>query len=123
MRRDVFHAIADPIRREIIQLLSHQPLNLNAIAERFDVSRPAISRHVKILVECGVIFIHALGRERYCEANLRSLAEVSEWVEPYHVFWTGKLDVLEAYLHRTESRRRSNVTHSKSKTRKNKTRN
>jgi DNA-binding transcriptional ArsR family regulator len=122
MRRDVFQAIADPTRRDIIELLAHQPLNLNAIAARFDVSRPAISRHVKILADCGVVIIHELGRERYCEANLRSLAEVSEWVGKYSVFWTGKMDALEAYLHRIEPRR-SNLSHQKSKTRKNKPRN
>ena len=122
MRRDVFQAIADPTRRDIIRLLAYQPLNLNTIAARFDVSRPAISRHVKILSECGVVIIHELGRERYCEANLRSLAEVSEWIEKYRVFWTGKLDPLDAYLQRAESRR-TNLTHSKSKTRKNRTKN
>ena len=70
VRRDVFQAIADPTRREIINLLAHKSLNLNAVAEQFDVSRPAISKHIKILTECGLITISQQGRERYCEAKL-----------------------------------------------------
>ena len=70
MRRDVFQAIADPTRREIIQLLSHQKLNMNAVANRFNMSRPAISKHVKILAECGLVEMEKQGRERYCKARL-----------------------------------------------------
>jgi DNA-binding transcriptional ArsR family regulator len=98
MRRDVFQAIADPTRREIIQLLARQELNLNAVADQFNVSRPAISKHIKILTECGLITIHQRGRERFCEARLKSLREVSEWVERYRVFWTAKFDALEKFL-------------------------
>lgn len=98
MRRDVFQAIADPTRREIINLLAQQPLNLNAVAENFDVSRPAISKHIKILTECGLIVIKQQGRERYCEAQLKKLAEVSDWIEKYRVFWTAKLDALGNFL-------------------------
>src|SRR5579863_1089683 len=90
MRRDVFQAIADPTRREIINLLAHQTLNLNSVAENFDVSRPAISKHIKILTECGLIAIKQEGRERYCEAKLEKLGEVSEWVEVYRKFWNTK---------------------------------
>ena len=75
-RRDVFQAIADPTRREIINLVAYQSLNLNAIAENFEVSRPAISQHIKILTECGLIIIRKQGRERYCEARLQQLSEV-----------------------------------------------
>jgi DNA-binding transcriptional ArsR family regulator len=98
MRRDVFQAIADPTRREIIHMISHKSLNLNAVAENFDVSRPAISKHIKILTECGLITIHQQGRERFCYANLKPLAEVSGWIEQYREFWTSKLDALEEYL-------------------------
>jgi len=97
-RRDVFQAIADPTRREIISLLSFHPMNLNAVAGNFEVSRPAISKHIKILTECGLITIRQEGRERFCEARLDKLNEVSEWVEQYRKFWTEKLDSLEAYL-------------------------
>ncbi len=66
MRRDVLQAIADPTRRDILNLLSAQTLNLNAVAEKFEISRPAISKHVKILETAGFISIRDLGRERYC---------------------------------------------------------
>ena len=102
MRRDVFQAIADPTRREIISMISRESLNLNAIADNFNVSRPAISKHIKILTECGLVVIRQQGRERYCDANLKSLGEVSDWVEQFKVFWTGKLDALEQYLSRDE---------------------
>ena len=98
MRRDVFQAIADPTRREIINMVSHETLNLNSVAEKFHISRPAISKHIKILTECGLIIINQKGRERHCEANLKKLNEVSEWVEQYKVFWNKKLDALENYL-------------------------
>jgi len=98
MRRDVFQAIADPTRRKIIGMLVQQPLNLNAVAENFQVSRPAISKHIKILTECGLVEIKQQGRERYCEAKLDQLNEVSHWVEQYRQFWEQKLDALEKYL-------------------------
>ncbi|HVX50789.1 MAG TPA: metalloregulator ArsR/SmtB family transcription factor [Chitinophagaceae bacterium] len=98
MRRDVFQAIADPTRREIIHLIAKQSLTLNGVADNFDISRPAISRHIKILTECGLIVIKQLGRERYCQANLSSLAQVSGWVEQYRVFWNQKLDALGDFL-------------------------
>lgn len=97
-RRDVFQAIADPTRREIINLLAHQSLNVNAIADKFDVTRQAVSLHVKILKECGLISIRQQGRERYCEAQFDKLNEVSVWVEQYKKFWEHKLDALELYL-------------------------
>jgi DNA-binding transcriptional ArsR family regulator len=97
-RRDVFQAIADPTRREIIGLVVKKPQNLNALAENFNVSRPAISQHVKILTECGLIMIKQVGRERYCEAKLDKLNEVSAWIEQYKQFWEQKLDALGTYL-------------------------
>jgi DNA-binding transcriptional ArsR family regulator len=102
MRRDVFQAIADPTRREIINMIAYQTMPLNSVAEEFDVSRQAISKHIKILMECGLIVIKKQGRERYCEAKLQKLNEVSEFVEQYRAFWTKKLDALEAFLHASE---------------------
>mgnify|MGYP006388395753 CR=1 FL=1 len=98
MRRDVFQAIADPTRRQIIGMIASQSLNLNAIADQFEVSRPAISKHIKILTECGLVVIKKQGRERYCEARLQKLNKVSDWVEQYRQFWDAKLDALEKYL-------------------------
>lgn len=104
MRRDVFQAIADPTRREIISLVARQSLNLNSVAENFDVSRPAISKHIKILTECGLIVIKKQGRERYCEAKLDKLGEVSDWIEEYRKFWESKLDSLENYLQELQTK-------------------
>ena len=98
MRRDVFQAIADPTRRKIIHTLVQKPLNLNSVAENFHISRPAISKHIKILTECGLVIVKQTGRKRYCEINFKSLREVSDWIEQYRVFWTMKLDALEEFL-------------------------
>ncbi|RWW92002.1 ArsR/SmtB family transcription factor [Flavobacterium cerinum] len=98
MRRDVFQAIADPTRREIINMLSHNELNLNAVADNFTISRPAISKHVKILTECGLVIMTRRGRERYCRANLAKLKEVNEWTNRYKEFWNEKLDALGDFL-------------------------
>src|SRR6187402_2910249 len=98
MRRDVFQAIADPTRREIIHLLSKQSLNVNAVADNFDISRPAISRHVRIHTECGLLVIRKEGRERYCQADLRKLKQVADWTERYRDLWSKKLDALEEFL-------------------------
>ena len=98
MRRDVFQAIADPTRREIIHLLAKKPLHLNAIADNFEISRPAISQHIKILIACDLIAVRKEGRERYCEVKFDRLSEVATWVEQYRSFWTNKLDDLDNYL-------------------------
>jgi len=104
-RRDVFQAIADPTRREIINMVAQQRLNLNSVAEQFDMSRQAISLHVKILMECGLVNITQEGRERYCEAKLEGLNEVSAWVEQYKKFWEMKLDSLEDYLSKIQKQK------------------
>jgi DNA-binding transcriptional ArsR family regulator len=106
MRRDVFQAIADPTRREIISMIAHQSLNLNSIADQFHISRPAVSKHIKILTECGLIVIRQHGRERHCEAKLDKLNEVSDWVEQYKKFWTQKLDSLEVYLEELQANKK-----------------
>lgn len=87
MRRDVFQAIADPTRREIIDLLVKRPLRLNELAGHFDVSRPAISKHIKILIECGLIVMKEKGRERYCHAELGNVREVFEWSLQHRKHW------------------------------------
>jgi DNA-binding transcriptional ArsR family regulator len=97
-RRDVFQAIADPTRREIINLVAHKSLNLNAIADNFDISRPAISQQIKILYECGLIEIRRQGRERFVEARLQPLTEVSDWLEPLRKQWSQKFDKLDLLL-------------------------
>jgi DNA-binding transcriptional ArsR family regulator len=98
MSADIFKAIADPRRRTILDLLVHQPLSLKNIAEHFAVSRPAISKHVKILVECGLIEIHQRGRERYCEVQPEMLNEVSGWIEQYQQNWEARYERLDELL-------------------------
>ena len=106
-RRDVFQAIADPTRRQIIGMLAQEPLNLNAIAEKFDVTRQAVSLHVKILTECGLIMIKQQGRERICEAKLDKLSEVSEWIDQYKKYWQQQFNSLDKYLQKVQSKNQS----------------
>jgi DNA-binding transcriptional ArsR family regulator len=97
-RRDVYQAIADPTRRAIINLIAAQPLNMTSIAEKFDVSQQAISLHVKILTDCGLVTMKQRGRERFCEAQLDQLSEVAVWVEQYRQHWESKMDAMEKYI-------------------------
>ncbi|MBN8853769.1 MAG: transcriptional regulator [Sphingobacteriales bacterium 50-39] len=106
-RRDVFQAIADPTRRAIIDIVAKKSVNLNSVAEQFDMSRQAVSLHIKILNECGLITIKQQGRERYCEARLDALNEVSQWVEQYKRYWEGTLDSLENYLNALQRPKRN----------------
>ena len=105
-RRDVFQAIADPTRREIIAMISRQPLNINTLTEKFAMTRQAVSLHIKILEECGLISLKQQGRERYCEARLKKLGEVSQWVEQYKQHFEQKLDSLEKYLDKLQKERK-----------------
>lgn len=98
MRRDVFQAIADPTRREIIGLVSEKSLNVNELADNFNISRPAVSKHLRILRECGLMKIEKKGRERYCHAELDKLGEIALWVHKYRRFWNNSLDRLEELL-------------------------
>jgi DNA-binding transcriptional ArsR family regulator len=106
MRRDIFQAIADPTRRQIISLLADEPLNLNSIAGNFKVTRQAISLHIKILEECGLIEIRTQGRERFCEAQMDKLSEVSAWIDQYRQHWEKKVDSLETYLDKLQKQRK-----------------
>jgi DNA-binding transcriptional ArsR family regulator len=106
MRRDVFQAIADPTRRAISGMIALQSMNINAVAGNFDVSRTAIYKHIKILTECGLVSVKQQGRERYCEARLEKLHEVSDWVEQYRQFWIGSFDSLDNYLQQIQSKKK-----------------
>ncbi len=109
-RRDVFQAIADPTRREIINLIAQQPQNLNSISANFEMSRQAISLHMKILEECGLVEIRQQGNNRFCKAKLEKLSEVHEWTEQYRALWTKRFHSLRNYL---EKEKRNNVHTSK----------
>lgn len=97
-RRDVFQALADPNRRKILGLLAKQRLTLNGVADKFRISRPAVSRHIKILRECGLVDVVPRGRERYCEVRFDKLDEVSDWVEQYRRIWEQRFDRLDELL-------------------------
>jgi DNA-binding transcriptional ArsR family regulator len=107
MRRDVFHAIADPNRRAIISLLANQKLTLSGVAKHFPISRPAVSKHIKILTESGLVVIRRQGRERYCEAHLEKLEEVSEWVEKNRKIWGQRFDRLDEYLNELKQKEKN----------------
>ena len=98
IRRDVFQAIADPTRRNILGMLVKEAQNVNSIAEQFDMTRQAVSLHVKILSECGVISIRKEGRERYCALEPQKLAEVNDWLQPFKKMWESRFDKLDKLL-------------------------
>lgn len=98
MRRDVFQAIADPNRRAILSLLADKRMTLNGVAENFRISRPAVSRHIRILKECGLVVVIPQGRERYVEARFDKLNEVTDWVEKYRQVWEARFNRLDDLL-------------------------
>ncbi len=108
MRRDVFQAIADPVRREIIELLADETLTVNTVAQKFDVSRPAISKHLKILKECGIITINKQGRERFCQIQPKNLIPAFLWIEQYRNLWEDRLDSFENYLTKLQTKNKEN---------------
>lgn len=83
MRQDIFHAIADATRREILELLTGKPLNINTLTAHFEVSRTAVYKHLKVLEGCGLVVITPQGRERFCEARFSVLTEVTEWANAF----------------------------------------
>jgi DNA-binding transcriptional ArsR family regulator len=95
---DAFQAIADPSRRQILRLLSKNSLSINALAENFDMSRPAVSKHIKILEYSGFVSIEDKGRERYCALKQDGFNELQEWIDFYDKFWGSKLKKLEIIL-------------------------
>jgi DNA-binding transcriptional ArsR family regulator len=99
-RFDAFQVIADPSRRQILQLLSKDSLTINALAENFDMSRPAVSKHIKVLYNGGFISIQNIGRERYCVLKQDGFNELQEWIDYFDDFWNSKLKKLETLLNK-----------------------
>jgi len=98
---DIFKAIADPTRRQILMSLAKRPENVNAISEKFNMSRPAVSKHIKILKESNLVRIETDSvdtRQRNCYVQLEALQEVSEYLKRLEEFWNIKLDGLEQFL-------------------------
>ncbi len=95
---DAFQVIADPSRRQILQLLSKDSLTINALAENFEMSRPAVSKHIKILNNAGFISIQNIGRERYCILKQDGFNELQEWIDHFDKFWVSTLKKLQTLL-------------------------
>ena len=95
---DVFQVIADPSRRQMMQLLSKDSMTINSLAENFDMSRPAVSKHLKIMYNAGFITIKDIGRERYCTLKQDGFKELQDFIDYFDKFWTGKLKKLETIL-------------------------
>lgn len=98
MRRDVFQAIADPTRRAILTLIALQAMTPNALAEHFDSSRQAVSKHIKILTECQLVKQEQTGREIYYHLNPKKMKEVSDWLEPFRQMWENRFSRLDKVL-------------------------
>lgn len=98
MRRDVFQAIADPTRRAILGLIALQAMTPNALAEHFDTSRQAVSKHIKILTECRLVEQEVNGREIYYHFNPEKMKEVADWLAPFQKLWEDRFDRLDTIL-------------------------
>src|SRR5258707_8834648 len=98
MRRDVFQAIADPTRRAIIALIAIQAMTPNAIAEHFDTSRQAVSKHLRILAECELIKQEHKGREIYYQLEIDKMKEIDKWLEQYRKIWETRYEQLGEVL-------------------------
>src|SRR5882757_9374048 len=95
---DAFQVIADPSRRQMMQLLSKDSMTINALADNFDMSRPAVSKHLKIMYNAGFISIKDIGRERYCTLKQDGFNELQDFINTFDKFWISKLKKLETIL-------------------------
>jgi len=109
MRRDIFQAIADPTRRAIIALLALQVMTPNALAEHFDSSRQAVSKHLRVLTECELVTQEQRGREIYYSLEIEKMKEIDEWLAQVQEIWEAnykRLDALLAKLKQQEKKER-----------------
>ncbi|HWY38484.1 MAG TPA: metalloregulator ArsR/SmtB family transcription factor [Bacteroidia bacterium] len=95
---DAFQVIADPSRRQMLTMLSKDSMTINSLAENFDMSRPAVSKHIKIMYNAGFISITDIGRERYCTLKQEGFDEIQDFINYFDKFWTGKLSKLQSIL-------------------------
>lgn len=107
MRRDVFQAIADPTRRAIITLLAFHSMTPNALAEHFDTSRQAVSKHLRILAECQLVKQKQSGREIHYHFNPKKMKEVDEFIEPFRAMWDTKFSQLDNLLSNLKTNKKS----------------
>jgi DNA-binding transcriptional ArsR family regulator len=102
---DAFQVIADPSRRQMMQLLSKDTMTINALAQNFDMSRPAVSKHIKIMFNAGFISITDIGRERYCTLKQGGFNELQAFISYFDKFWAGRLKKLETLLNNKAKRK------------------
>jgi DNA-binding transcriptional ArsR family regulator len=103
MKRDVFQALADPTRRAIIALLATQALTPNAIAENFDVTRQAISKHLRVLTECELVKQEQKGREIYYQLEIKKMKEIDQYLEKVRSIWEGRYNQLDKLLNQLKT--------------------
>lgn len=106
MRRDVFQAIADPTRRAIITLLALQAMTPNALAEHFDSSRQAVSKHLKVLTECELVSCRQEGRELYYELEVKKMKEIDQWLEQFRKLWENRFNELDKVLEKLKKQKK-----------------
>ncbi|MFN3664716.1 MAG: ArsR/SmtB family transcription factor [Sediminibacterium sp.] len=106
MRRDVFQAIADPTRRAIIALIAFQAMTPNAIAEHFDSSRQAVSKHLRILAECQLVEQAQTGREIYYTLNAKKMKEIDKWLEQFRQLWETRFNQLDKVLNTLKTQKK-----------------
>src|ERR1700759_3926815 len=97
-RLDVFQVVADPSRRYMLKMLSKQSMTINSLADNFDMSRPAVSKHIKILYNAGFISIKDIGRERHCVLKQDGFHELQDFINFFDKFWSAKLSKLQTLL-------------------------
>lgn len=103
---DSFQVIADTSRRQMIHLLSKESLTINSLAENFDISRPAVSKHVAILCDAGFVSVEVKGRERICTLKQQGFNELREWMAYYDRFWNEKINALDKLLNKQPARKK-----------------
>jgi DNA-binding transcriptional ArsR family regulator len=107
MGMEVAAAVADPVRREIMTLLHGRTMSAGDIAARFDISRPAVSRHLRILRSCGLVVAESSGRQRLYRLDVAPLASLVAWLDRFRDDWPHRLDALETEVYRTRRGRRT----------------
>lgn len=108
MRRDVFQALADPTRRAILTLIATQAMTPNLLAEHFDSSRQAVSKHIKILTECELLKQEHSGREIHYYLNPKKMKEVSDFLEPFRLLWEKRHNQLDNVLNQLKNKKHGN---------------
>jgi DNA-binding transcriptional ArsR family regulator len=104
VQRDVFHAIADPTRRAILTMLTKQDMTPNALAGEFSTTRQAVSKHVGILAQCGMVTQRISGREIYYKLETKKMKEVDSWLEPFRKIWEDRFSQLDELLNQTKNK-------------------